>query len=96
MSYWCKSSDKLVFEHVDQGIILEDDCIAHPDFFSFTSELLDFYKNDKRIWCISGNNFQEGKWHGDEVTILVNTLIVGAVIGKIDDLHKKIYQNGSY
>ena len=53
------------FEHVDQGIILEDDCMPHPDFFSFTSELLDFYKNDKRIWCISGNNFQEGKWHGD-------------------------------
>jgi len=39
--------------------------VAHPDFFSFSSQLLEIYKSDKRIWCISGNNFQEGKWHGD-------------------------------
>lgn len=43
------------FEHVDQGIILEDDCIPHPDFFTHCSSLLNRYRADHRVWCISGN-----------------------------------------
>lgn len=42
------------FEHVDQGIILEDDCLPSESFFSYCSELLDVYKHDNRIWHISG------------------------------------------
>lgn len=42
------------FEHVDQGIILEDDCIPHPHFFPFCEELLKRYADDKRIMRISG------------------------------------------
>ena len=53
------------FENVDEGIILEDDCIPHPDFFPYCSRLLNQYRNDMRIWCISGNNFQDYQWHGD-------------------------------
>ncbi|MCQ9203199.1 MAG: hypothetical protein JJ845_001750 [Prochlorococcus marinus CUG1436] len=53
------------FENVREGIILEDDCIPHPDFFKFTELLIDRYRNDKRVWTISGNNFQNGKWRGD-------------------------------
>lgn len=53
------------FEQVEEGIILEDDCVPHPDFFSYCSTLLDHYRNDTRVWCISGNNFQNGKWRGD-------------------------------
>ncbi len=45
------------FEHVEEGIILEDDCVAHPDFFIYCEELLDFYRNDERISIISGCNF---------------------------------------
>lgn len=41
----------------DEGIVLEDDCIAHPSFFKFCNELLDKYRNDERIFHISGNNF---------------------------------------
>jgi hypothetical protein len=46
------------FEHVETGIILEDDCVPHPTFFPFCAELLDRYKQDERIMTISGNNFQ--------------------------------------
>jgi hypothetical protein len=46
------------FEQVEQGIILEDDCLPHPDFFSYCQELLEKYKNDDRIMFIGGNNFQ--------------------------------------
>jgi hypothetical protein len=53
------------FEHVEHGIILEDDCVPHPDFFLYCSTLLERYKYDTRIWCISGNNFQDGQWRGD-------------------------------
>ncbi len=49
------------FEHVDAGIVLEDDCIPHPSFFAFTAELLDKFRDDERVMTISGNNFQFGR-----------------------------------
>ena len=54
------SSINWFFEHEEQGIILEDDCLPHPDFFRFCDVLLDLYKNDDRVWVITGNNFQNG------------------------------------
>ncbi|WP_157665415.1 glycosyltransferase family 2 protein [Cyanobium sp. NIES-981] len=53
------------FEQVEEGIILEDDCVPHPDFFPYCTELLERYRHDTRVWCISGNNFQNGRWRGD-------------------------------
>ena len=53
------------FEQVDEGIILEDDCVPHPDFFFYCTTLLKHYRHDTRVWCISGNNFQNGQWRGD-------------------------------
>lgn len=41
------------FQHVEYGIILEDDCIIHPDFFRFCGELFERYSNDQRIMQIS-------------------------------------------
>lgn len=32
------------FENVEQGIVMEDDCLAHPDFFPYCEELLNRYK----------------------------------------------------
>ena len=52
------------FDQVEEGIILEDDCVPHPDFFNFCSKMLSFYRYDMRIWCISGNNFQDSTWAG--------------------------------
>jgi len=48
------------FEQVEQGIILEDDCLPDPSFFPLCEELLDKYKEDIRIGHISGNNFLPG------------------------------------
>ena len=53
------------FEQEEQGIILEDDCLPHLDFFSFCENLLDRYFSDERIFAITGNNFQKGKQRGD-------------------------------
>jgi hypothetical protein len=50
-----------VFQEVEEAIILEDDCLPHPSFFQFCEELLEYYRHDTRIMCISGDNFQSGK-----------------------------------
>jgi FkbM family methyltransferase len=49
-----------VFEHVEQAIILEDDCLPSSSFFRFCEELLEKYIDDKRIMHIGGDNFQNG------------------------------------
>ena len=49
------------FENEDDGIILEDDCVPSQSFFYFCQELLDKYKDNKRIWQISGNGYYKDK-----------------------------------
>ncbi len=44
------------FENVEQGIILEDDCLPHPDFFGYCEELLNKYRNDAVVKVIGGMN----------------------------------------
>lgn len=53
------------FENEEQGIILEDDCLPHPDFFTFCETLLDCYATDDRVWVITGDNFQNGVRRGE-------------------------------
>jgi hypothetical protein len=53
------------FEQVEEAIVLEDDCLPHPSFFKYCQDLLAYYRNDERIWCINGNNFQDGQWRGN-------------------------------
>lgn len=45
------------FTNVEAGIILEDDCIPHKDFFTFATELLSRYAHDDRVMMISGDYF---------------------------------------
>ena len=48
-----------VFSKVDKAIILEDDCYAEQDFFYFCENLLNYYKRNKKISIVTGNNFEE-------------------------------------
>ncbi len=45
------------FEHEDEGIILEDDCLPAPSFFSYCDAMLERYRDDERIAQVSGSNF---------------------------------------
>jgi hypothetical protein len=45
------------FEHVERGIILEDDVLPSPQFYRFCAELLDRFQDDERVFAISGCNF---------------------------------------
>lgn len=44
-----------VFGRVDRAVVLEDDCLADPTFFRFAEELLERYRDDERIWYLTGN-----------------------------------------
>jgi len=55
--YAVSSAITWFFENEEMGIILEDDCLPSQSFFWFCEELLERYKDDMRVWHISGNNF---------------------------------------
>jgi len=44
------------FETEEQLIILEDDCVPALPFFSYCETLLNEYKDDTRVWLISGRS----------------------------------------
>ena len=46
-----------VFQESEEAIILEDDCLPAPSFFPYCQNLLERYRDDERIFVISGNNF---------------------------------------
>ena len=45
------------FNHVEMGIILEDDCLPSDSFFIFCELMLNKYKDDEQIISINGNNY---------------------------------------
>lgn len=47
------------FENVEEGIIIEDDCIPHPHFFLYCSELLDKYRFTERVMVIGGATYRD-------------------------------------
>ncbi len=49
------------FEHVEQGIILEDDCLPDISFFNYCEILLEKYKHNVNLGMISGDNFRLGQ-----------------------------------
>jgi ADP-heptose:LPS heptosyltransferase len=53
------------FSQVEEGIILEDDCLPHPTFFTYCQDLLEYYRNDTKVMHIGGVNFQNGHKRGD-------------------------------
>ena len=46
------------FEKVEEGIILEDDCLPSQSFFWFCQELLKYYRDDTRVMHVGGVNVQ--------------------------------------
>ncbi|OGH88661.1 MAG: hypothetical protein A3J93_01025 [Candidatus Magasanikbacteria bacterium RIFOXYC2_FULL_42_28] len=53
------------FSQVEEGVILEDDCLPDQSFFRFCEELLNYYRNDSRIMQVGGANFQMGNKRGE-------------------------------
>lgn len=53
-----------MFDHVDSGIILEDDCLPSPFFFEFCTLMLAKYEKDGRVMHVSGSRYNE-EYHTD-------------------------------
>jgi hypothetical protein len=53
------------FENVDEGIILEDDCLPDAGFFPFCTELLLKYRTDNQVMSISGSNLLNVPWKAE-------------------------------
>lgn len=64
------------FENVEQGIILEDDCLPHPSFFGYCETLLEKYKEEENIFAINGSNLQGEKKFGNASYFFCNYVFV--------------------
>lgn len=53
------------FSQVDEGIILEDDCLPNSSFVGFCAEMLDRYRTNEQIMHISGANLYGGQTWGE-------------------------------
>lgn len=53
------------FSNVEEGIILEDDCMPDKSFFYYCSDLLHKYRYNEKIMHIGSNNFQNGIKRGN-------------------------------
>jgi hypothetical protein len=53
------------FENEDRLIILEDDIVPSLAFFPYCNLMLEMYKNDTRIWLISGRSHQSNSQYFD-------------------------------
>lgn len=53
------------FDNVEEGLIFEDDCLPTPEFFQYTSMLLEKYRDNDKVSFIGGTNYQDGIKRGD-------------------------------
>ena len=53
------------FSHVNNGIILEDDCLPEHEFFKYCEDLLEYHHGDDRIMHIAGTNLNWEKYKGN-------------------------------
>lgn len=53
------------FDNVEEGIVLEDDCLPHPSFFDYCATLLAYYRDNEEVMHIGANNFQDGIKRGE-------------------------------
>lgn len=49
-----------IFKLEKKAIIIEDDCLVDKSFFKFSEKLLSFYQNNKKIWGITAQTFNDG------------------------------------
>lgn len=68
------------FNQVEKGIVLEDDCLPHPDFFSYCEELLERYKNDEKVLFINSTLY-DNHWQCEASYDFSHYMVTGAWAG---------------
>lgn len=60
----CSGALNWFFQHEQEGIVLEDDVLPHQDFFHFCDQMLEYYRDEPKVFQITANNFQMGLKRG--------------------------------
>lgn len=68
------------FNHVEEGIVMEDDCLPHRDFFGYCEELLKRYRDVDKVMFI-GATLYNGKWKCKESYGFSHYMVTGAWAG---------------
>lgn len=68
------------FGQVEEGIVMEDDCLPHPDFFGYCEELLERYRNDERVRFISSTLY-DNRWQCEASYGFSHYMVTGAWAG---------------
>lgn len=63
------------FEHVEKGIILEEDCVPDLSFFPFVKEMLNKYEDHNEIMSISGLNLIDSQFEEQEDAYLFTKFV---------------------
>lgn len=65
------------FSQVEQGIVMEDDCLPHPDFFGYCEELLNRYHDNPQVMYISSTLYDD-RWQCQASYDFSHYMITGA------------------
>lgn len=65
------------FENVERGIIMEDDCLPHPDFFGYCEELLERYKDNPLVQFINSTLYHD-RWKCEASYGFSHYMVTGA------------------
>ena len=68
------------FNQVEKGIVMEDDCLPHPDFFGYCEELLERYKDDEKVLFINSTLYDD-RWKCDASYDFSRYMVTGAWAG---------------
>lgn len=68
----------LALEDSSSVMVLEDDCMPDPTFFSFCETLLRRYETDERVWMIAGGRPRDAsRPHGQDYTFSIYPFVWG-------------------
>lgn len=68
------------FSQVEMGIVMEDDCLPHPDFFGYCEELLNRYKDDEKVRFINATLYDD-RWQCEASYDFSRYMVTGAWAG---------------
>lgn len=68
------------YKQVENGIVMEDDCLPHPDFFGYCEELLERYKDDKKVCFINATHYDD-RWKCEASYDFSHYMVTGAWAG---------------
>lgn len=68
------------FSQVEEGIVMEDDCLPHPDFFGYCEELLVRYRNDEKVLFVNTTLYDD-RWKCEASYDFSHYMVTGAWAG---------------